>query len=235
MNKGITTIILALLMVGGAAAISVDVSPQTYDFDIISGQNHTQNLTISYTGNRISEISIESNITAEDTNSNGLQVKYSHNNFYLGDEDKKEIRAVIQSSEALKPDNFTITHTVSAEAYRDDDDGGGSDDYYIDVEQNISEESTTDSGKDSEKGEIDGGEQGGDEISSGEDNQTDNNETGQVNPDPEVPTKDGDNLDVVIGVILFIIFAIIGGEIYLKRNEFKEWWDNRPHNEESED
>lgn len=140
MKKILLTSILLVLI--GTATASFSVQNQNYDFNIdVAGQNHTENISVTWDGETSVVVSPEPSINADTTNSKGVNVSYSPDQFILNPGDSQRVEATIKTSPALIPDNFTVTHEIGTEIPVEVEtvsSGGGTDTQIVTVEENVS-------------------------------------------------------------------------------------------------
>lgn len=128
MNKYITLAVLVISISGFAAASEVDVSPDSFSFSVIAGENYTQSIDVQWNGYEETTLYADVNLEAQDTDTEGINYTLSQNPITLDSYSSKTVDLTINTSRLLKPDNFTVEVEYSTSVYRDS--GSSSDDHY---------------------------------------------------------------------------------------------------------
>lgn len=102
-------------MTGLTSAQDFETTPQEYSFNITAGSTYTQNFTVEWTGSTSVVANMYTEIEAENTNPNGINVTYTPETVALHPNEPKTVDIKIDTFSGLKPDNFTFTTKVKTE------------------------------------------------------------------------------------------------------------------------
>lgn len=133
-RKTLILTVTALLLTGLASA-SVNVNPNYWSqTGLTSGEDFTQEVQITNNNNEDYLVSVETDITGENTNNRGINVSHSPKYFVLNSGEAQTIDIQVTTSTALKPDTFTFKTYIN-KIQEEKDTGGGGDDYEDEYEE----------------------------------------------------------------------------------------------------
>lgn len=123
-SKTLSIVAALLLATGMVSAAEIGVSPNSYEAELVAGDTYRQNITLENRNSFHAEINLSTNVTAVETNTEGVSVSYSENLFVLQPGQERTEQVVIETGYDLEPDEFNFTTYVRGERFRDGDGDG---------------------------------------------------------------------------------------------------------------
>lgn len=104
---------LAVCLTASASANELTLTPDDFEIDAAAGDTVQKNFTVEWTGSQAADVELDYTITAENTDTEGINVSLSDDSFTLSSNSSVHEYITIQTDYALKPDTFGITVNAS--------------------------------------------------------------------------------------------------------------------------
>jgi len=109
------------MFTASASATQIEVQPSQYSFDMMAGDSYSQELQVTWNGDNPTALTASTDIAAESTGPEGFNISYSDNPVAFLPGETRTVQVGIDSSEALKTDDYTFTTEFSTSVTVDDD------------------------------------------------------------------------------------------------------------------
>lgn len=118
--------VFAIVFLASAVSANVNIEPSKYSPAVTPPINNTVDLKVSWSGDKIKYINLDTVIQANNTDTEGLDASLSRPDLVLNPDESKNVTLSINSSSALKPDDFKVYVNSTAKIQFFDDDTGAS-------------------------------------------------------------------------------------------------------------